>query len=229
MSRAATARQAALAEQQRQQRRRRVTLIGTTALAALAAGALLYSTRINTHVDLTSQPVLGRADAPHTLLIFGDLKCPACRSFEQQNAERLADARARGVINTVFMHYPFLARARNLNEDDSLVMAKAAECGYLTGGAERHETIVQGLYAQQQSEQDTWGSRARLPDLLTRAGLTAPQVQAVTTCVDSSSAAADAVKRDQAAARAAGLRGTPLLILDGKILTNLRDLDAALR
>lgn len=227
MSRAA--RQAALAEQQRQKSRRRATLIGTTALAALAAGALLLSTRINTQVDLTGQPVLGAADAPHTLVIFGDLKCPACRSFEAQNAERLAAARTRGVIKTVFMHYPFLARARHLNEDDSLVMATAAECGYLTGGAELHDTIVQGLYAQQQGEDDTWGSRARLPDLLTRAGLSAPQVQAVTTCVDRNPAAADAVQRDQAAARAAGLRGTPLLILDGKILTNLRDLDTALQ
>lgn len=225
MSRAA--RQAALADQKRQDKRRRNTLIGGTALTALLSGALLFNTRIDTQVDLTDQPVLGRADAPHTLVVFGDLKCPACRTFERQNAERLAAARDRGVIKTVFMHYPFLARG--LREDDSLVMAKAAECGYLTGNAALHERIVQGLYGQQQSERDTWGSRARLPDLLNRAGLNPGQVRAVTTCVDDNPAATAAVKRDQDAARAAGLSGTPMLILDGVIINSVSDLDKVLR
>ena len=33
-------------------------------------------------IDLKNQPILGKEDAPVTLVEFGDYKCPACRFFE---------------------------------------------------------------------------------------------------------------------------------------------------
>jgi len=52
-------------------------------------------------------PATGAADAPNTVVVFGDFQCPHCRAAEEllTNVER----RYKGQLRVVFKHYPLCA------------------------------------------------------------------------------------------------------------------------
>lgn len=209
------------------QRDRRIK-IGLTALIAGVVGWLIITTIPRTDIDLTGQPVIGRKDAPHTLIVFGDFKCPACRAFEADTATAVDQAVENGTLKTAFLHYPFLARAFQLPEDDSTLMARAAECVHSTYGARRHHDLVRSFYLQQGDEKSVWGGKDQLPNLLRGAGFNEQQRAALTTCAASNDSRA-AVQRDVAAAEAAKITGTPLVLLDGAPVRTADALISALR
>ena len=201
---------------------RAVLVIGTLIAAALIALAL-FAVRgrpagngQTVNFDLTGQPVLGQANAPVTLVVFEDFKCPNCKRFEE---EFLPELRSRyldtGKAKLVSMNFPFLAQNARLPTDDSKLAAQAAECAYLQGGDGAYERMKQILFRAQGSETEVWASKSRLREL---AGSVDGIDQArFNTCLDNDETAA-AVDADERQAENARATGTPAIYVNGKLL-----------
>lgn len=124
---------------------RTVLVIGTLIAAVLIALAL-FAVRgrpaagdgQTVSFDLSNQPVLGQEDAPVTLVVFEDFKCPNCKRFEE---EFLPEIRSKyidtGKAKLVSLNFPFLAQNARLPVDDSKLAAQAAECAFVQGAARR--------------------------------------------------------------------------------------------
>lgn len=194
--------------------------VGLTAAAALGIGALILNSIPRTDIDLTGQPVLGAESAPNTLVVFGDLKCPACKGFEKASRQMVEKAVNDGKLRTAFLHYPFLATAFKLPEDDSTLLARAAECAFMNGDAKDHERLVQHLYDQQGPETEVWGGESDLPSLVRGAGFSEQQTEDIITCAKTDETAAANVKTDKRLGDKAQLQGTPLILLNGKRITD---------
>ncbi|MGN5650577.1 DsbA family protein [Bacillus sp. Brlt_9] len=62
-------------------------------------------------VNTNKQPILGKEDAPVTLVEYGDYKCPACGFFTNsimpEIKEKYVDT---GKVKVVYKHFPFIAK-----------------------------------------------------------------------------------------------------------------------
>lgn len=201
---------------------RTVLVIGTLIAAALIALALFAvrdrpaGSGETVNFDLTGQPVLGRQDAPVTLVVFEDFKCPNCKRFEE---DFLPEIRSKyidtGKARLVFLNFPFLAQNARLPTDDSKLAGQAAECAYAQGGNVAHERMKQIIFRAQGPESEVWASRARLKEL---AGSVEGIDQArFNTCLDNDETAA-AVDADERQAENARATGTPAIYVNGKLL-----------
>jgi len=60
--------------------------IATVAIAVIVVAAILIAPRLRpaaaNELDIAGQPVLGRADARVTMVVFEDFRCPGCQNFE---------------------------------------------------------------------------------------------------------------------------------------------------
>lgn len=203
---------------------RTVLVIGTLiaviliALALFAARGRSSGQTGTAQFDLTGQPVLGQQNAPVTLVVFEDFKCPNCKRFEE---EFMPELRSKyidtGKAKLVSMNFPFIASMNNLPVDDSKLAAQAAECAYLQGGSEAYDRMKQILFRAQGPESEVWASKSRLKDL---AGSVEGIDQAkFNTCLDNDETAA-AVEADKQQAEKAGVSGTPSVFVNGKLVSS---------
>jgi len=98
-------------------------------------------------------PVLGSANAPITIVEFGDYQCEACYHwYHNTRADIIDNYIETGKANLVFMDLPFLGR-------DSITAAQATYCADDQGKYwEYHET----LYNFQEAIDNGWASKDRL-------------------------------------------------------------------
>lgn len=156
---------------------------------------------------------LGPPDAIVTLVEFGDFECPACAGFHRAISQMRA--RYPSKLAVIFRHFPLpyhkFARAS----------AHAAECAGVQGRFEQYHDL---LYARQDSlGLIPWSELARRADVR--------DVEAFSLCVDSDFGE-DVIARDEAAARALEVGGTPGIIFDGKLFTGppaTAEIEAAIR
>ena len=140
---------------------------------------------------------LGSPDAPVTLVEYADLQCPYCARWSLDTMPTLVDEYVRaGRLRIVFHGLAFLGP----DSDKALRTAVAA------GRANHFWDIVHGLYANQGAENSGWvtddlvvGIAAGIPGLDGEELLTARWDDSVD----------PDLKRFAAAARAAGINGTP--------------------
>ena len=67
---------------------------------------------------LPTDPVIGRPDAPLTLVYWFDYQCPFCKQFEETTLQTLMDTYVKtGKLKIVFKDFPFLG-------NDSIVAAE---------------------------------------------------------------------------------------------------------
>ncbi|MEF2277610.1 DsbA family protein [Deinococcus sp. YIM 134068] len=202
---------------------RTVLVIGTLIAAALIAVALFAvrgrpaaGSGETVSFNLAGQPVLGQEDAPVTLVVFEDFKCPNCKRFEE---EFLPEIKTQyldtGKAKLVSMNFPFLAQNAGLPTDDSKLAGQAAECAYKIGGNEVHERMKQIIFRAQGSESEVWASKSRLKELAGSVeGLDTAQFG---TCLDNDETAA-AVDADEQQAVSARATGTPAIYVNGRVL-----------
>ncbi|GAA5514823.1 disulfide bond formation protein D [Deinococcus carri] len=201
---------------------RTVLVIGTLIAVVLIALALFAvrsrpATQGNaTNFNLAGQPVLGQENAPVTLVVFEDFKCPNCRRFEE---EFLPEIRSKyidtGKAKLVSMNFPFLAESARLPVDDSKLAAQAVECAFVQGGSEAYDRMKQILFRAQGSESEVWATKNRLKDL---AGSVEGLDQAkFATCLDNDETVA-AVDADEKQAQDADVGGTPSIYVNGKLV-----------
>jgi protein-disulfide isomerase len=156
------------------------------------------SPAVEEHVSITlrDSPVLGKADAPLTLIEFADFQCPFCRRFHTTVFEEIK----KNFVDTGKLRY--ISRDLPLPmHDHATQAASAARCAGEQGQfwAMRHALIVNS-------------QKLEHGDLLTYAVDLHLDVPAFTRCLDQNKYDA-AILRDAADAAAVGLAATPSFVL----------------
>jgi protein-disulfide isomerase len=198
---------------------RRLRLAAVLCAAAVLAGALVAASVIGARDEGTapapaaapaseSEPslfagieqqgaALGSPDAPVTLVEYADLQCPYCARWALDALPTLVDDYVRaGKLRIVFHGLAFLGP----DSDKALRTAVAA------GRTNHFWDIVHGLYANQGAENAGWVT----DDLVTAiaGGIPGLDGEALLTARWDDSVEPD-LKRFAAAAKAAGINGTP--------------------
>jgi protein-disulfide isomerase len=158
------------------------------------------------NVNVSSEgPSKGSPAAPVVLVEFSDFECPACRNTEstlKQLIEQYGDK-----VRLVYRHLPLPMHK------DAFGAAQAAFCAGEQGKFwEMHDLLF---------EQSSGLSGDALKGYAASIGL---QADAFNNCLESEASRA-AVSADKDEAAAAGIRATPTLILNGKVMTGSRNLD----
>ncbi|WP_161884300.1 DsbA family protein [Deinococcus alpinitundrae] len=197
-------------------------IIGTLLAAVLIAAVALYlrpttdGSSVIRSFDLTRLPVLGQADAPATLVVVEDFKCPACRAFEQGVMPQLISKYVDGgQLKVASLTWPFLAKARNLPTDDSLLAAEAAGCVYNQLGSAGYNDFKKVLFGNQEDETTVWATSDKLKALAS--GLEKLDQPSFVTCLDSNAARAQ-VQAQQKQVTAAGVTSTPSVFVNGQLM-----------
>ena len=132
--------------------------------------------------------VLGRPDAPVTVVEYADLQCPYCAEWSARTLPVLVDDYVRtGKVRLVFRGLAFLGP----DSDTALRAALAA------GKQKRLWNVVHDLYARQGPENAGWVTDSLLSEVgAGKVDRTAPWIDVQ-------------IARDAKAAEAAGVNGTP--------------------
>ncbi len=172
--------------------------------APTAAAPAAPSDQDLTPPSLEGGLVLGKADAPVTLLEFSDVQCPFCRKWVRETEDLIRKNYVEtGKVKIVFRHYP-------LNfHPGAMPAAMAIECAAeqsQDAGWKMHDA----LFAEQ-DKKDPSGNMVSFTtdDIKTWAKSIAGLNQAsFATCLDSNKYA-DKINQDMADGSAGGISGTP--------------------
>ncbi len=164
--------------------------------------------------DLASLPYAGQEDAPVSVVIVEDFKCPVCKRFEEEIAPELSTKYVdSGKAKVYSLVWPFLAETVGLSVDDSKLAAQAARCVYAQGGNSAFNAFKAILFRAQGDERTVWATKERLKELATNVeGLNQARFA---TCLDNDETAAQVEAGEQQAERA-GVNHTPTVYVNGK-------------
>lgn len=198
-------------------RKRRLLLIGgAVAAAVLVAAVLIWTNRESSNLPTlksvdaaaiaavpTEGRVIGDPNAPVRLVEYGDYQCPACAAFDEQVFPLLLSKYiATGKISFEFRDLAFLG-------NDSVTAAEAAACAIDQDGFwPYHQTI----YANHFGENLGNLSESRLLKMADLSGL---DRDAIASCLDAGTYAADVQQMRQEASQL-GLTSTPSFVLNGE-------------
>lgn len=151
----------------------------------------------------------GKGEAPSTLTVWEDFRCPACKAFETNYRDTVHELEAKGLLKVEY-HLVTLIDG-NMGGTGSLKSANAAACAQDSGKfAPYHDVLFDN---QPEETNDAYGKNARLLELAGKVdGL---DTAAFRTCVEDGTHDSW-VKKSQEAFRAGKFRGTPTVLLDGK-------------
>jgi protein-disulfide isomerase len=180
--------------------------IATVALAVIVIAAILIAPRLGTagsaDLDLGGRPRLGPADAPVTIAVFEDFRCPACAQFEltvlPEVKREFVDT---GQASLVFVHFPVLGPT-------SEHIARIGECVFQQSN-DAFWDMKTPMY-RAQSELDS-SRRAEELALTYAPGL---DEAAFRECL-ASAQSLERVRADRAVATNLNLRGTPSVVVNG--------------
>ncbi|MFF3260729.1 thioredoxin domain-containing protein [Streptomyces sp. NPDC002932] len=219
--------------QQREQlkareRRRRTLIVSTAVVGVLALAAVVGVIAANSggkgNKDKASGPAVapsgatgkdslaiqvGADDAPSTLTIWEDFRCPVCAQFENAFRDTIHQLEQSKQLKVEY-HLATLIDG-NLGGSGSLKAANAAACAQDVGKFSAYHDI---LYRNQPQEaDDAFGDNSKLIDLSKKVdGLDTP---AFRSCVDDGTHDSWVQKSDKAF-REGGFQGTPTALLNGQ-------------
>lgn len=198
-------------------------LIGLALYAAANKGPREVRTGANGTFDTSKLPFLGKADAPVSVLVVEDFKCPVCKGFEEQAMPNLIrDYVDTGKAKVYSLVWPFLAEAQGLPQDDSKWAAQAAKCVYRQMGNEGFGRYKDYLFRIQGDERQVWATKDRLKELAQNVDKL--DQAAFATCLDTDATAAD-VDADEAQATANKVNHTPTIYVNGKEIVQMGGLE----
>ncbi len=209
---------AALAERKRKERRRNILVaVGVVAVIALivAAGFLFSRSEDKESDKAASQEsdygvTIGDADAPHTIIIYEDFLCPVCRDLEAATRDDLAKLAADGKVEVDYR--PFNLFQDEPLKDYSVASAAAFAVVLEQSGAEVAKEFHDLLYENQPPEPGPYPDTDWFVDLAVDAGATESEVREGIENGAGEGWVEDATR----AAQAAGVSGTPTILLDGE-------------
>jgi protein-disulfide isomerase len=153
---------------------------------------------------LTDQPSFGPADAPVTIVEFGDLECPSCKA-EAPVLRNLLPMFYPDKVRVVFKDFPLesvhpWARAAS----------DAARCVY-----RQNSPAFWKVYDWFYENQEQISAETLTPKVLDWAGKNGIDAVQLGRCIETKASDAD-VARNLAEARALNLKGTPTLFINGR-------------
>ncbi|MGK5628320.1 DsbA family protein [Streptomyces sp. URMC 123] len=214
-------------EQAREKRKRALT-VGAVAVAVLgvaaAVGVIVANTDGGEGSTSTDGPVVppaggtgtdgliipvGKADAPSTLAVFEDFRCPACAQFEGAYRDTVHELENKGLLRTEY-HLATIIDG-NLGGSGSLKAANAAACAQDAG---KFPAYHDELFRNQPPEtDDAFANTRRLINIAEKVdGLVTDTFRG---CVENGTHNSW-VKKSNQAFRDAGHSGTPTVLLNGK-------------
>jgi protein-disulfide isomerase len=215
---------AALHEQQQQERRRRNLMVGgvVVALLVIVVGGFFLSRALDTSKDVQAPGAggsehgltIGPADAPHDVVIYEDFLCPYCGELEDASREDLARLAADGKVQVEYRPFNLLSSVGDYSERSAAVFAVVLD----TSGPDVAKKLHDLLYEHQPSESGPFPSDDDLVKLAVEAGADEAKVRKGVDAGDGKAWVTDATQ----AALDAGVRGTPTVLLDGKVFQDGR-------
>lgn len=174
---------------------------------ATEAGPLLAPSGVQGE-EQVAIPV-GATDAPSTLTVWEDFRCPACAQFENALRDTIHELEQAGQIKIEY-HLATIIDG-NMGGSGSLRAANAAACAQDAGKFAPYHDV---LYMNQPPEpDDAFADNGRLIELAGKVeGLDTP---AFRSCVDEGKHDVW-VKKSNDAFQAGGFRGTPTVLLNGE-------------
>lgn len=195
-----------------------VLLLGTLGLAALVAVFLLFrpSPAPSGTFDLRDLPRLGAENAPVTVVIVEDFKCPVCKAFEEQIAPELKSRYVdTGKVKVYSLVFPFLGKKFGLEPDDSVLAAQAAQCVYQHGGDDAFQAFKTILFRAQGEETRVWATAERLSELA--GNVEGLNLTRFTACL-TSNATLPQVTKNTAQVEKNKVNGTPAIFVNGALI-----------
>ncbi|MGW0608543.1 DsbA family protein [Streptomyces sp. NPDC002640] len=235
-----SARQRLAMEREKQkaaEKRRRALIVGAAVVCVLGLAAVIGVVAANSGGDTSDAegpavapsgaggekklaiPV-GRADAPSTLVVYEDFRCPACKAFETAYRSTIEELTEAGSLKAEY-HLVTLIDG-NLGGSGSLRAANAAACAQDAGKFPGYHNVL--FDSQPEEADDAFADNKKLIDLAGKVeGL---DTAAFRTCVDEGTH--DSWVRDaDEAFRGGGFSGTPTVLLNGKNIYEDRSMTPA--
>lgn len=158
-----------------------------------ATGQPTQPQRVVADVSIAGNPMIGKKDAPVTLIEFSDYQCPFCKRFFQSTLPTLkSEYIETGKVRYVFRDFPL--------DQIHPHARKAAEAAHCAGDQDKYWQMHDLLFQNQEALQvEQLKGYARRLDL---------NPSAFDTCLEKSTYAAK-VQKDLDAGVEAGIRGTP--------------------
>lgn len=155
-------------------------------------------------VSMDDDAVLGKADAPVTIVEFSDYECPFCkRHYEQTYAQLKTNYIDTGKVKLVFRDLPL-----SFHDPLATKEAIAANCAREQGTDETYFKMHDALFEKTSSN----GSGMTMDELYALATTVGIDQAAFKTCIDTDKYK-DEVAKDLADAGAAGATGTPSFVI----------------
>ncbi|MEK7524445.1 MAG: DsbA family protein [Patescibacteria group bacterium] len=161
--------------------------------------------------------VLGKTDAPITLVEFSDFQCPYCSRFFTTSLPAIEENYIKtGKVRLIYRDFPLDKHPQ------AQLTAEAAECAGDQGKYyEMHDMIFE--------EQDGWSGNPDaakvMKDYARKIGLDAKKFA---TCLDSNAPAAE-VRKDLIDGATAGVDGTPGFFVNGKLVSGAMPYEAVFK
>lgn len=159
---------------------------------------------------LPTDMVLGKADAPVTLVEYASVTCPACAAF---NTQIIPDVKAKfidtGKVKLIYREFP------TSPANYSIIGSVLARCAAEKSGPEAYFLITDALFRNQQ----TWVSkdaRAELTKIVAQAGMDEAALDA---CVKREELIKIVNENARAGSEEYDVTGTPTFFLNGEKLT----------
>ncbi len=187
---------------------RRLTLttgIVLSALSLLYLGGSAYRARAPFKVDTLGDLhglTLGQVDAPLSMVVFTDYRCPHCRAFENEVMPNLEKLVGSGALSLTVVPIGMLGA-------DSELTAKGALCATRQGET-RFSALHEAMFYMPGMNQ------ASLIDLAAKQGL---ERKRFITCLEEDLAAQE-VAENTRRAKEIGIRGTPTVVVGGLAYAN---------
>lgn len=184
-----------------------------------STGAGKAATTRNIEGDLSdNDAVLGKADAPVTIVEFSDYQCPYCGKFYNEAYQQLKTEYVdTGKVKIVFRDFPLSFHA------GAYPAALTAECVRDQKGDSVYFEMHNKIFEDQSIlDGSTESIKEALAGYASDLGVDSKKYNE---CVDGNKFQ-DEIYADQADAQAAGISGTPSFIVDGKILVGAQPFTA---
>ena len=222
---------AALAAQQREESRRRNLMIGGVVgvILLIVIGGYFLQRSLDTTTKVTADAAssssefgvtIGPDDAPNKIVIYEDFLCPYCGELEKASRDDLARLAADGKVQVEYRPFDLLGQG-----DPSSYSVRSAGAFSIVlenSTAEVAKKFHDLLFENQPSETaDSFPKSSELADLAVEAGADEDTVRAPIEGDEGTPWVTKATK----AADDAGVRGTPTVLLNGKVFTDYTNMD----
>lgn len=206
---------AALAAQKKKEQRRRLLSIGGVVVAivviigvALGISLTRGHDKVNAPVSSSYELTLGKANAPHTVVIYEDFLCPYCDEFEHASRDDLQKLADEGKVKVEYRPFHLLPEDYSTQALNAFAVVKG---NYPHGDVAKKFHDL--LYDNQPSEQGPFPKMSSLVDLAVKAGADRSKVEKAIEKTDSEKQWTAGATSEAAAA---GADHTPTVLLDGK-------------